>query len=184
MKLKKKNELRRFTPETVVYDGIQAEFSNRTKLARSSGFISLTCEVCGTSFTRKASEARRHAHSYCGMACRGAAQRKRVDTSCKICGKPFQVKASHFGRVTCCGPECNRKSKSETTRAMNIAGWKVGMFPVGENAPAAKLTERQVIDILSDARGNADIAKDYGVERHTIRFIKIRKTWTRGKRCG
>jgi hypothetical protein len=60
---------------------------------------------------------------------------------------------------------------------MDKAGWKSGMFRIGEDSPAAKLTEDKVKSILADDRGNAEIAKEYGLTRTAIRAIRTGRTW-------
>lgn len=47
----------------------------------------------------------------------------------------------------------------------------------GELHYAARLTEQDVRSIRADQRSNAEIAKDYGVNRTNIIAIKKRKTW-------
>jgi len=49
--------------------------------------------------------------------------------------------------------------------------------PCGEKAPRAKLTEKQVLAILRDNRGNTVVAKDYGVCDVTICDIRKGRTW-------
>jgi hypothetical protein len=48
----------------------------------------------------------------------------------------------------------------------------------GELAPAAKLTEEDIIAIRADTRSNRVVARAYGVHHGTIIFIRKRKTWT------
>jgi hypothetical protein len=49
--------------------------------------------------------------------------------------------------------------------------------PSGENAPQAKLTTKQVKQIIRDPRPYAQIAADYGVAATTIGSIKQRVSW-------
>ena len=54
---------------------------------------------------------------------------------------------------------------------------KHGTSNRGERCAAAKLTEKQVLDILKDNRLQKQIAADYGVEQSTISRIKRGKRW-------
>jgi DNA invertase Pin-like site-specific DNA recombinase len=47
----------------------------------------------------------------------------------------------------------------------------------GEQNPVAKLTEADVRAIRASAGRYADIAAPYGIDRHTVGDIKLRKTW-------
>jgi len=175
--MKTKLPIRLFGVDDVTYQSVIEERSNRTPVSRTASHISLICPVCGTGFTRKASEAKRHAVSYCGRACAGLASRKQVWVKCRICEKDFSVKESHVGKVTCCGEECSRKAKSESTSIMDFAGWKNGRFAIGERSPLAKLTKEQAGAILADTRRHADIAIDYGISRSAVSHLKRGDTW-------
>jgi hypothetical protein len=175
--MKAKQPLRRFGVDDVSAPALHSEVANRSKMSRLSGHVSLVCPVCGTGFTRKAAEAKRHAVSYCGKACAGFACRKQQNVVCRVCGKPFTVKNSNVGKVTCCSEECRRKAISECTTAQDFAGWKNGMFQVGEKHVSSKITEEQALSILADTRRHADIAQDYGITRAAVSQLKRGKTW-------
>ena len=175
--MKAKQPLRRFGVDDVASPIVCSERSNRTPVRRTASHVSLVCPVCGTTFTRKAAEAKRHAVSYCGKACAGFACRKQVGVTCRVCEKPFTVKESHAGKVTCCSEECRRKAISECTTAMDLAGWKNGTFQGGEKSAGSKLTESQALAILADTRRHADIAQDYGITRAAVSQLKRGKTW-------
>ena len=66
-------------------------------------------------------------------------------------------------------------TQKENVKDMDVAGRR--NKPVGERAGLAKLNEKQVIDIRSDARTNIDIAKDYGVSPTLVSAIKLGKVW-------
>lgn len=174
--MKKKLPLRRF--DNIFGVVLERQFSNKTPVHRSASHMILECPICGLSFTRKASEAKRNDVNYCGRACAGIGSRRQVKCNCRICGAEYSVKQSHVGKVTCCSKDCRIKAISESTRAMDIAGWKSGMFGIGEDAGGAKLTESQVKSILEDDRGNAEIAREFGLTRAAIRAIRVGKTWT------
>lgn len=175
--MKAKQPIRRFGVDAGIQGQVATELSNRTPLSRTAGHVHLICPVCGTGFTRKASEAKRHAVSYCSRACAGFACRQQVEVACRVCGKPFTVIPSRVGEVTCCGEECRRKAISESTSAMDVAGWKSGMFAGGERGRGAKLTEKQARAILSDTRVHADIAEEYGISRSAVSYLKRGDTW-------
>lgn len=175
--MKSKQPLRRFGVDDVAAPTPTSEFSNRTQILRTASHVSLVCPVCGTSFTRKAAEAKRHAVSYCGKACAGFACRKQVEVKCRVCEKPYYVKESHVGKVTCCSEDCRRKAISECTTAMDFEGWKNGTFQGGEKAAGSKLSEAQARAILADTRRHADIAQDYGITRAAVSHLKRGKTW-------
>lgn len=154
------------------------ELSNRSVISGVAGYVFLICPICFTGFSRKASEAKRHAVSYCSKACAGYSCRRQVEVSCINCGKPYTVKKCHVGVVTCCGEECRRAVSSKKTTAFNIAGWESGKFPVGEKSWLSKLTEVQAMEIHADNRPHAEIAKDYGLTRAAISHLKRGDTWS------
>jgi len=176
--MKAKQPIRRFGVDDVTAQTLTAERSNRTTVSRTANHVSLICPVCGIGFTRKAAEAKRNANSYCSRACAGFACRKQVEVACRVCRKPFTVKQSHVGHVTCCGEECRSNAQSESISAMNVAGWKNGMFAGGERSAGAKLTEEQARAILADTRRHADIATDYGISRAAVSHLKRGDTWS------
>lgn len=47
----------------------------------------------------------------------------------------------------------------------------------GERAGGSKLTEEQVAQIRKDGRRRVDVARDFGVCKSTITFIRQRETW-------
>ena len=104
---------RRFDFDNPVMPGVNIELSNRTKINRSASFIFLTCPVCEVEFERKASEAKRHIVSYCGIGCRGIAQRVQVARSCVVCNAEYTVKKSMVNKITCCSRECRSKKQAE-----------------------------------------------------------------------
>lgn len=165
--------LRHFDTENPIVQDIQEMLSNKTKIARSAGIIYLTCPVCGVNFERKASEAKRHDNSYCGVGCAGLACRRQVLKSCVICEKKYTVRKSVSGAVTCCSKECRSKRLSNKLAERNKAYNKRH----GSDVPGAKLTDEDVIKILRDKRSHKKIADDYGVSRPAISMIKRGETW-------
>ena len=119
--MKAKQPLRRFGVNDVTAPTLTAERANRTSVSRTANHVSLVCPVCGIGFTRKAAEAKRHTVSYCCKACAGFAYRKQIEVECRVCGKPFTVKKSYVGHVTCCGEECSSKAKSGKVVGINYA---------------------------------------------------------------
>ncbi len=68
------------------------------------------------------------------------------------------------------------------TNADNVAdkcrkGRAIGEGPVGEDHPHAKLSEAIVRVIRLSDRGQAALAREYGVSQATISLIKARKHW-------
>jgi len=52
-----------------------------------------------------------------------------------------------------------------------------GRHPIGEGAPAAKLTERDVVAIRRDPRSHVEVAEAYGMSDWTIKDIRNRRIW-------
>ena len=177
--MKGKQTLRRFDSTAFTPGGLQKECSNKSPLSRSAGRVELACPVCGIKFTRKPSELKRHAVSYCGLGCRGVAQRKQVITKCKSCAMTFYVKKSSLGRVTCCSEPCRRAVLSTAMSTIDKQRWKEGIYGPGEMHPSATLTKSQVEAVRMDTMNNAEIGRRLGVTRATIRNIKIGKTWAK-----
>jgi len=101
--------------------GIATELNkNRTKINRVANHLFMDCPVCGITFSRKASEAKRNNISYCSRACCAVSQRRQVKVNCKVCKKEYTVKQCHVDVITCCGPEC--KSHLARINANKIRG--------------------------------------------------------------
>ncbi len=88
---------------------------------------------------------------------------------------------------TCDNPACiNPKHLFAATQHDNIADmWQKGRAKVlkGESKPNSKLTAEQVIEIrrrynhYDRCNGTYALAREFGVNRVTIRHLIIRKTW-------
>ena len=52
-----------------------------------------------------------------------------------------------------------------------------GRRPIGEQHALAKLTEKQVRDIMSDRRLHREIATDYGIHKSSVSHIKTKRGW-------
>lgn len=172
----KKQTLRRFAQDAFTPGGIKKELSNRTPIHRSASMIPLCCAVCGISFLRKASEAKRNATHYCGVGCRGVAQRKQTTTKCKQCGKEFFVKNSALGRVTCCSDTCRSALVSTQVTQRDKEQWATGVFAVGKSA-ARKLTLEKVRLILSSSDSSYSLAKQLAVSKRAVMDVRQKKSW-------
>ena len=69
------------------------------------------------------------------------------------------------------------------TRIENFADKRIhGTALIGENNPASKLTESDVIQIRnlyeSGARSRRELAERFGVTKAAIRFVVTRRTWS------
>lgn len=153
---------------------IEKTISNKTAINRSASMISLSCEYCGLSFLRKASEAKRNAKSYCGVACMGADRRREAPVECRICKKMFSVKLSSSGRVTCCSKECKARALSESRTEFNLLAWKGDIFSSlkGESSHFSKINEDQKSLIKLEDGTHKNIAKKYGISRSRVSRIK------------
>jgi len=80
---------------------------------------------------------------------------------------------------SCDNPECiNPKHLKLGTAWENTQDMiQKGRKPVGEEVPAAKLSEDEVIKIFNDSRGCTTIAKEYGISKKTVLNIRHGKTW-------
>lgn len=72
------------------------------------------CPVCGQGFA-----ARRTSHRYCSLACQRKARQKRVQCTCKTCGKFFELTPSRLkrGEGRHCSWACRRKRVQCTCEA-------------------------------------------------------------------
>jgi hypothetical protein len=86
---------------------------------------------------------------------------------CHKCDVPFCVNPDHLfvGTRADNMQDCAQKGRAVLP----------GLY--GEDCPASKLTEEQVLAIRHDPRSQREIARSYGVDRGTIAGIKKRKTW-------
>lgn len=164
---KPKRTIHRFSAECSNVT-IGAQLSNKTHISRSAGTMLCTCEVCSIQFYRKASEVKRHAHTYCGRACAGFACRRRVNQNCRMCGKLFIVIASQVNNITCCSDECKRKSHGVDAIKLINAGGNPMLF----ESHARKIALADIPKIVADTRTHKVIAADYGVTRAAISNIK------------
>jgi len=91
---------------------------------------------------------------------------------CHKCDNPSCYNPSHLFIGT---PADNMADCSRKGRVRNRP------FP-GSSNPAAKLTEEQVLSILSEANepsaNMAEIGRSYGINRHMVRFIKTGVKWS------
>lgn len=76
-------------------------------------------------------------------------------------------------------PCCNPRHLFGGTQLENVADRnRKGRTACGENAGRAKLTPSQVIAIRDDPREQREIAKDYGVCKSTIGYLKRGESWS------
>lgn len=171
---KPKLGLRRFSDDCSSIE-LSKSFSNKTAIHRSASMVSINCEFCGLSFCRKASEVKRNAKSYCGVACMGADRRRDVDIECRACKKPFKVRQSSFGRITCCSNDCKRKVLSDIRTEYNLNAWKSNTFDSikGEGSHFSKIDNKTTLNIAKETGKHCEIARRYGLSRSRIsRIIK------------
>lgn len=75
---------------------------------------------------------------------------------------------------SCINPEhLSQGTPKENTQDMIAKGRK----PVGSSLRHSKLTEEDVLAILKDPRTSPHVAKDFGVEKSTIKKIRQGKIW-------
>ena len=88
---------------------------------------------------------------------------------------PEGMHLCHRCDVPCC---VNPDHMFIGTHSDNMADmYKKGRSAFGEKHGNSKVTESQVIEILSDSRKYNDICADYGITLGTLSAIKNRKTW-------
>jgi 5-methylcytosine-specific restriction endonuclease McrA len=119
------------------------------------------CEVCGEQITGNRSREQR----FCSLACFGVYLRrtrtgvprpglakerpdlqKRVDKTCPVCGKEFQVKESHAVSRICCSRKCGAKRQEQEglTAGPKNGNFKGGYLPYyGPNWRAQRRKARQ-----------------------------------------
>ena len=105
------------------------------------------------------------AHTHSLEIATGTKYEKGMDT-CHTCDNPSCVNPAHlyFG-----------------SRQQNIDdAWSRGRFPVGEDRPAAKVTELDVVAIRNEYAAGAevdDLCATYGLKKSTIRCIVLGYKW-------
>ena len=161
-------------------EGLIKESSNKTRLTRNVGKISLSCDFCNMEYETYAAWAKRYSHHYCSMACKYAAQLIRVKTKCVVCGSVYFVTPSSVIGSKTCSPECEHINRSNVT----VDRHKANEFPVrqGESASNVKLKSADVLLIKTelasqDCRKQKEIANDFGVSRELISRIKRNLIW-------
>ena len=164
---------RRFSDECVNIS-LGKQFSNKTPIRRSASCVSLNCDYCGLSFTRKASEAKRNAKAYCGQACMGADRRREAGKDCVICGKEFLVRLSQKEKISTCGDECSHTLRSMLTSKSNSIGWADGRYNNlrGELSHFSKVSNNEVCIIVNEEGKHKDIALRHGLSRSRVSRIK------------
>lgn len=88
--------------------GMHGELSNKTKLGKTSGKISINCDMCERPYETYAAWAKRYSRHYCSVACRAAAMVTRVTKTCEICGKQFLIQKCNEKAIKCCSKECTK----------------------------------------------------------------------------
>ena len=108
----------RDTPPPV--GGVEREFSNKTKLARTHGKIYLNCDLCMMLYETYACWAKRANRHYCSRACASEGKITQVENACAICGDTFLMIKSNYehNRKTTCSKECRSLKRSR-----HMAGW-------------------------------------------------------------
>jgi hypothetical protein len=97
--------------------GLKAIIASATKIGHNWG-IEVSCDHCNIAFRKAASHAKRTAHNYCGHGCASAARRKRMETTCCICGTALEVTPSDSVKYKTCSKPC------EVERKKRLAGLK------------------------------------------------------------
>lgn len=89
----------------------------------------------------------------------------------------------HKCGVRCCTEPTHLEPGTARENSMDMV--RHGTMPYGDKGSRSKLTEIQAKSILSDARTNLEIAKDYGVSPSQVSRIKSGKRWPhlRGDVC-
>lgn len=94
--------------------------------------ITLTCEVCSTSFEVPPSRNNARACSHaCAVVIRGKSRQRRTTLNCKLCGKAFDAPNAHAGRRIYCSRVCaeanpERRAQKAAKTAENNPAWKGG----------------------------------------------------------
>jgi hypothetical protein len=155
--------------------GMISEGSNKTKLTRSVGKISISCDFCAIEYETYAAWAKRYTKHFCSVACKQASMIDRVEVKCVICGSTFYITPSNVDVLVTCSKDCEHKNRTNTT----VLRHEKGEFPIlcGERASNVKLKESDIKNIRDDKRKQREIAFDYGVTRETISAIKRRRVW-------
>lgn len=79
------------------------------RIAQNEGEIppSLTCEICGSQYTRKKSEVENS--RFCSAKCLDESKRRQVEKECECCHKTFSVNAHRSISARFCSEECKWK---------------------------------------------------------------------------
>lgn len=86
--------------------------------------VQLTCDHCGRSFSKLASQAKWTSGSFCQRRCYELSQRRREDRQCENCGAPFEAKASAIRRGG--GRFCSLACFFEWNTGANHSNWTGG----------------------------------------------------------
>lgn len=78
----------------------------------------------------------------------------------------------------CCNPKhLLAGTQSENVRDMDVKGRRVTATRSGTEHHNAAFVDDDIRAILASRLSNAELGRQYGVERSTIRSIRLRKTW-------
>jgi len=161
--------------------GIEREFSNKTKLARTQGKININCDLCGLLYETYACWAKRTSNHYCSKACANAAKEIPVEKFCVICGGTFIANPTTAKKLTTCSRKCLKVNRSRllTAEAENMS--KSPIFNYGNHERGEQisrnLSDDDVRAIRADTRPQTQIADQYGISQSNVSQIKTRATW-------
>lgn len=190
MKLKLSGCERHYRDIAPPINGLQFQFSNKTKLEIAKGKIQLNCNWCGLLYETYACWAKRQSRHYCSRSCTGLGKRNQSPAKCVACGKNFLAEnysREMKDRITC-SPECLHQRKKElflendSAIAKKLNGLSI---PIKKSMPPqkydpskySKITEAQAKEIIQSDDGNAILSERYGLSKEAIRLIRIRRTW-------
>ena len=162
-------------------DGLSLSATNLTELVNHAGKVVINCPVCGKSFTRYASHAKRYSVCYCGVACKNEGERKTVKMHCVVCSSVFEsipckIRVRH--QVTC-SKSCSSLWQSELVKTGILL--PTSRFRTRADGKG-KITVTQVQEIGESTKTTKVLANIYSVSENTIRNVK-REWQTRQGLC-
>lgn len=143
--------------------------------AKTSIFVTATCAVCRTQFTRRAAWTIRRsgyeAGKFCSLTCAKKGQRHpprtMIEATCIKCGTRFQYKKGLSGPHRYCSRKCSWADRSRRFSGANAPGWKGGVAPrthaVKAVIAAAKREQR-----CCERCGSTDNLQGHHRELHSV----------------
>lgn len=164
-----------------IKNGVEKSFSNKTKLNKIQGAISISCDHCGVEYRTYAAWIRKSKNHFCSTGCHDAWRTISLPATCEICGDQYFVTPSLMKRKVTCSRKC---LKEKRRLFMNLQVSNMGVSPIynfGVHERGVQISKKLNNDLIRkirlDNRTQQVIADELCVSQTLISQIKRRLIW-------